>query len=98
MSGRRLHEIRKEKKVNRKYIEEQMVSNDKRWRSVRKAVEAKFKGTEKAKLIELRYKKKLEPISICRQMNISQTTYYKWREDILNHAMLAAVHEGLIEL
>lgn len=83
--------------MNRKYIEKMITSNDPEWKEVKKAVKAKFKGTEKAKLITLRYEKDMDVIPICRKLHISQTTFYTWREEILNYAMLQAAHKQLIK-
>lgn len=99
MPGKRLHKVQKEEeKVNRKYIERKLTSNDPKWREIKKAVKENFKGTEKEEFIKLRYEKKMDVIPICIKMSISQTTYYKWREDILNYAMLQAAHKHMINI
>lgn len=83
--------------MNRKYIEKMITSNNPKWKEVKRSVKKKYKGTEKEKLIILRYEKNMDVIPICRKLHISQTTYYTWREEILNYAMLQAAHKQLIE-
>lgn len=83
--------------MNKKYIEEKLTSDDPDWKEVKKAVKKKFKGTGKDRLMVLRYEKKMDLIPICRKMHISQTTYYTWREEILNAVMVHAAYRKLIK-
>ena len=73
------------------------LEEDNPWRNVIDAVYMKYKGTEKGKLMELRYQRKKSEVQICMELHISQRLYYDWVSAIINDAALMAAYEKLIK-
>jgi hypothetical protein len=49
------------------------------------------------KIIELSFNDRLFDVDICEQMNISRTTYYEYRANILSRAGILAVQAGILK-
>ncbi len=58
----------------------------------------KYAGTEKGRLMQLKYERELSEREICSELHIERATYYNWRQDIVMYAALVAAQEGLIRV
>lgn len=66
-----------------------------------KAVEItieRFAGTEKGRLIELYYLQEKSRYAVMRALNISEKTFYNWREEVVWHLALSADALGLLRV
>lgn len=58
----------------------------------------RFKGTEKEKLLKMRYFQKLGKFVIMDDLNIEERTFYAWSEDIVIYAAFVAQKHNLIDV
>lgn len=68
------------------------------WMNVANQTFDHYAGTERGRMMTLRYIKRLPPIDITAQLHISLQRYYDWRADVVTFAAFAAVHYGLLSL
>lgn len=67
------------------------------WKNVIKSVFEKYQGTEKGKLIELRYFRRKNEVQTCMELHISQRLYYDWVKDIIQDIAMMAAYEKLMK-
>lgn len=87
--------IRKE--IEAKLREYKNLSPADPWKNVIDSVLTKYKGTEKGRLIELRYYHKRREVQVCMELHISQRLYYDWINQIIQDVALMAAYEKLIK-
>ena len=75
----------------------EMLKNEK-WVRVVSSTLKRFGGTCKGKLLEKKYFEQLGEVEICREIPVSRTTYYAWREEIIIYTAMIAIQEGLIKV
>lgn len=75
----------------------EQLDKDRQWVDVVTQTFERFKGTPKGTLLEARYVEHGKATSICRQLFISEKTFYDWRMDILMFAALLAMRRGLLD-
>jgi len=68
-----------------------------KWLMIIDAAKAKFKGTEKGQLFEMRYFEELAPDYICNKLYIERRTFYHWRDDIVIYIANLAAKYGLYD-
>lgn len=71
---------------------------DEKWLHVIEHTKEKYQGTEKGKLLKLKYEQELGEIEICRELNISRATYFNWRQEIVFYTTMIATQKGLIRV
>ncbi len=57
----------------------------------------KYEGTEIGKLMQLKYVQKLPEQNIFEMLNVEKTTYYVWRNRLVNEITLQAAYLRLIK-
>lgn len=74
------------------------LDNINNWIKVIESVKNKFEGTEKGKLLEMKYFKNLKASYIQESLYIERRTYFMWRNDIVLYTALVAQKYGDIIL
>jgi hypothetical protein len=82
---------------NRTKIKESKELNDQRWSTIIEGIFKKYEGTEVGKLMQLKYVQKLPEQSIFEKLNVEKTTYYVWRNRLVNEITLQAAYLRLIK-
>lgn len=59
---------------------------------------ARYEGTEKGTLLELKYFSDMSEDYICGILNIERATFFNWRNEIVLFTALVAAQEGLIRV
>ncbi|AEE95767.1 DUF1492 domain-containing protein [Mahella australiensis] len=66
------------------------------WLSIVDDILADYRGTEYEALIQKRYFDQLGYTQICMELNISQPTFFRWRNEIVEHGINLAISKGLV--
>ena len=74
------------------------IAETEKWLRVVEATISKYRGTDKQRLIDLKYSKGLNEIRICMELNIARRTYFRWRQDVITYAALVAAQKGMIKV
>ena len=69
-----------------------------KWLKVIEVTMKRYMGTRKGKLFEEQYINNSGEKYICNKLDVSRTTYYNWRNEIVNFAMQVAIEENLIKI
>ena len=67
------------------------------WIKTVEQARGKYKDTDKAKFIELKYGKGLSEKEVCEQLFISRTTFYAWRKEIVLCTGFVALQNGVLK-
>ncbi len=79
-------------------IEKEIISpSSTEWKEIVEAVKEKYKDTSKGRFIQMKYEQRMNMIPICMELYISQSTFYTWRNEIINEIEKRAAYEQLIE-
>ncbi|MHC1734061.1 MAG: DUF1492 domain-containing protein [Erysipelotrichaceae bacterium] len=70
---------------------------EQQWSAIVEKIFAKYEGTEMGKLIHLKYELKLPEQQIFEKLNVEKTTYYVWRNRLVNEITLQAAYQRLIK-
>lgn len=81
---------RKELKVSRD-------PNEQQWSTIIEKICDKYEGTEMGKLIHMKYEMRLPEQRIFENLNVEKTTYYVWRNRLVNEITLQAAYQRLIK-
>jgi predicted phage-related endonuclease len=71
--------------------------NEQQWSAIIEKICAKYEGTEMGKLIHLKYEMRLPEQQIFERLNVEKTTYYVWRNRLVNEITLQAAYQRLIK-
>ena len=82
---------------NRQKVKESKVLDDQRWATIIEGIFKKYEGTEMGKLLDLKYDKKVAEQTIFEMLNVEKTTYYVWRNRLINEITLQAAYLRLIK-
>jgi uncharacterized protein (DUF1015 family) len=82
---------------NRQKVKESKVLDDQRWSTIIEGIFKKYEGTEMGKLLDLKYDKKVAEQTIFEMLNVEKTTYYVWRNRLINEITLQAAYLRLIK-
>ncbi|ABB15076.1 prophage LambdaCh01, phage transcriptional regulator, RinA family [Carboxydothermus hydrogenoformans Z-2901] len=69
-----------------------------KWIKVIEKVIEHFKGTEKGKLLQMRYFDEYAERYICNKLHIERTTYFTWKNEIVLYTAMLAIQYGLIKV
>jgi hypothetical protein len=82
---------------NRQKVKESSTLEDQQWSIIIEGIFKKYEGTEMGKLIDFKYVKQLPEQSIFELLNVEKTTYYVWRNRLVNEITLQAAYLRLIK-
>jgi predicted phage-related endonuclease len=82
---------------NRQKIKESKESDDQKWSTIIEGIFKKYEGTEIGKLMQLKYVQRLPEQRIFDLLNVEKTTYYAWRNRLVNEITLQAAYQHLIK-
>lgn len=82
---------------NRQKIKESKELDDQKWSTIIEGIFKKYEGTEVGKLMQLKYVQKLPEQRIFEMLNVEKTTYYAWRNRLVNEITLQAAYQRLIK-
>lgn len=82
---------------NRQKVKESKVLDDQKWSTIIEGMFKKYEGTEVGKLMQLKYVQKLPEQNIFEMLNVEKTTYYVWRNRLVNEITLQAAYLRLIK-
>lgn len=68
------------------------------WVNVIKDVIAKYEGSPKGQLLELKYFGDMSEEYICSRLTIDRATYFRWRNELVLYTALVAAQNRLIEV
>jgi hypothetical protein len=68
-----------------------------KWIKAVEQVKGKYRDTDKAKFIKLKYDKGLSEKEVCKQLFISRTTFFTWRKEIVLYTGLVALQNGVLK-
>lgn len=77
---------------------ERAVGRLKKWVAVVDATRKKFAGTPYAEFMTMVYVERQPPLKVQAEMYIGESTYYTWKEHVLQYAAMKACERGLIEV
>lgn len=58
----------------------------------------RFSGTPQAELIAMVYVERQSVDHVCKNLFISRMTYFRWKEKVINYAIILAVQCGLVSI
>ena len=82
---------------NRQKVRESKELNDQRWSVIIEGIFKKYEGTEMGNLLFMKYDQKLTEQTIFEKLNMEKTTYYVWRNRLINEITLQAAYLRLIK-
>lgn len=82
---------------NRRSLKESQEIRDKRWSIIIEGIFKKYEGTEMGNLLNYKYDQKLSEQKIFELLNVEKTTYYVWRNRLINEITLQAAYLRLIK-
>jgi predicted phage-related endonuclease len=82
---------------NRHKIKQSKDLNDQRWSSIVEGIFQKYEGTEMGKLLQFKYMQRMPEQTIFELLNVEKTTYYVWRNRLVNEMTLQAAYLRLIK-
>ena len=82
---------------NRKELLASMDPVEQQWSAIVEKTFTKYEGTEMGKLIHLKYEMRLPEQQIFERLNVEKTTYYVWRNRLVNEITLQAAYQRLIK-
>jgi len=82
---------------NRKELQLSKDPENQQWSSIVERIFEKYKGTEMGNLLHLKYEMKLPEQQIFEKLNVEKTTYYVWRNRLVNEMTLQAAYQRLIK-
>ncbi len=82
---------------NRDIIKNSDNKEDKAWAAVIDHVCQRYENSDLGKLIQLKYDLKMPEQRIFEQLHIEKTTYYVWRNRLINEITLQAAYMRLIK-
>ncbi len=68
------------------------------WRNVVKNTMQHFEGTPKGEFMTMVYKERQSIGRVCSQLYLDRNTYFRWREIILDYALIEAVSFGVLKV
>lgn len=68
------------------------------WAEVVKSTFARFKGTPKEEFLAMVYTERQSIGRVCTHLYLDRSTYFRWRESILDWALIKAVEGGLVRV
>ena len=66
------------------------------WTEVVKSTFRRFSGTPQAEFLAMVYTERQSAGRVCAQLYLDRSTYFRWREKVLDYALLKAAETGLI--
>ncbi len=87
--------IKQQKKIDQYFFCVAAGADPDGWRKPINSVWIKYKGSQAAEAMKRNYIFKQRWKTICREMNITQNTFYNWRMDFLISAAIAGIRSGL---
>lgn len=66
------------------------------WNGVVRSTYRRFSGTPQAEFLAMVYTERQSIARVCTQLYLDRSTYFRWREKILDFALIKAVEKGLI--
>ena len=70
---------------------------EQQWSSIVEKTFTKYEDTEMGKLLHLKYEMRLPEQEIFEKLNVEKTTYYVWRNRLVNEITLQAAYQRLIK-
>ncbi len=68
------------------------------WTAVVKSTFMRFEGTPKEEFLAMVYTERQSIGRVCTQLYLDRSTYFRWREKVLDWALIKAVEEGLVRV
>ena len=68
------------------------------WAEVVKSTYEHFKGKPQEEFLAMVYTEKQSVTRVCAQMYFDRSTYFRWREKILDFALVKAVERGVVKM
>lgn len=69
-----------------------------KWVKVTEQVMHRYRGTAKARLIQLRYFEEASVEMICARLHVDRSTYFDWVNEVVVYAALLGVQYGLVRI
>jgi len=66
------------------------------WSEVVKSTYRRFSGTPQAEFLAMVYTERQKVAQVCAHLFLDRSTYFRWREKILDFALIKAAENGLI--
>lgn len=82
---------------NRKELLDSKDPVEQQWSAIVERTFAKYEGSEMGKLLHLKYEMKIPEQQIFEKLNVEKTTYYVWRNRLVNEITLQAAYQRLIK-
>lgn len=70
---------------------------DQQWSEIVERIFAKYEGTEMGNLLHFKYEMKLPEQQIFEKLHVEKTTYYVWRNQIVNEMTFQAAYQRLLK-
>lgn len=84
--------------VARVVIDEEVIRRPETWLKIIEVTRDRYKGTLIGEMMDRRYLKNQDIMSICMDMHIDRSTYFDWRQNIVTFAALAACQAGTLKV
>ena len=82
---------------NRKELLDSKDPIEQQWSTIVEQMFAKYEGSEMGKLLHLKYEMMIPEQQIFEKLNVEKTTYYVWRNRLVNEITLQAAYQRLIK-
>ncbi len=82
---------------NRQHIRTSPHKEEQAWSTIIESVFARYEQSELGKLMALKYDQKIPEQQIFEKLHIEKTTFYVWRNRIINEITLQAAYMQLIK-
>jgi len=82
---------------DRKELKASRDPNEQQWSTIIEKICTKYEGTEMGNLIHLKYEMRLPEQQIFERLNVEKTTYYVWRNRLVNEITIQAAYQRLIK-
>jgi len=81
---------------NHRKLKDSNDPNDKKWATIVEGIFKKYEGTEMGNLLQYKYMQRLPEQKIFELLSVEKTTYYVWRNRLINEMTLQAAYLRLI--
>lgn len=82
---------------NRQHIRTSPNKEEQAWSSIIESVYARYEQSELGKLLSMKYDQKIPEQQIFEKLHIEKTTFYVWRNRLINEITLQAAYMQLIK-
>ena len=79
-------------------IDDEVIRRPETWIKIIEVTRDRYKGTLIGEMMDRRYFKNQDIVSICMDMHIDRSTYFDWRQNIVTFAALAACQAGTLKV